>query len=106
VGIAWTSFLLSIVRRLLVWKRKLGMKSWLITIWMLDWIGQRYKIMKRHTNKTNAMAGIWSVRLTATGALIAGWISEERSWSVFLTTVEDAELLRGDTVMARCKGIL
>jgi hypothetical protein len=61
----------------------------------------------KHRNKTNGtMAGTWSVRLTATGALIAGWISEERSWSVFLTTVEDAELLRGDTVMARCKGIL
>jgi hypothetical protein len=62
--------------------------------------------MKHRNNNVNSLAGTWSVRLTTTGALIAGWISEERSWSVFLTTVEDAELLRGDTVMARCKGIL
>jgi hypothetical protein len=63
--------------------------------------------MKRRTSKTNeTMAGTWSVRLTATGALIAGWTNESKSWEVFLNAIEDAELLRGDTVMARCKGIL
>jgi hypothetical protein len=63
--------------------------------------------MKRRNNNVNGtMAGTWSVRLTTTGALIAGWTNEAKSWEVFLNAIEDAELLRDDTVMARCKGIL
>lgn len=59
---------------------------------------------KRHISSGKLLIpiGTWSVR-TSHGILIEN-TSEDLGWGIFMKTIEDAELLNMDKVMARRRG--